>query len=217
MRCRYCPRCSVAIRSSKRARCRPFGTHRTGCEGDHVSKIQSALNLVDRASLQLDGIYGARTAAAVLRYKQARNIINRSYQQQADNIVGKMTIDRLDKDVLAAERSNEDGTIRCIFERNARQTFAVAAAAPAPLTGFQLLDEARASLPLAKLWVAATIAKIDQINGRISPRIFLPEDIAFFSSIETHFKVNIPNVSEQVARDRIIKIKRIYEKISEGP
>src|SRR6476619_1751601 len=77
-----------------------------GARGNHVAKIQSALNLVDRANLQIDGIYGTGTAAAVLRYKQARDIVNRTYQRQADNIVGKMTIDRLDKDVLAAERSN---------------------------------------------------------------------------------------------------------------
>jgi len=32
----------------------------------------------------------------VLRYKQARDIINRSYQQNADDIVGKMTIVSLD-------------------------------------------------------------------------------------------------------------------------
>jgi peptidoglycan hydrolase-like protein with peptidoglycan-binding domain len=187
-----------------------------GARGDHVSKIQSALNLVDRATLQIDGIYGAFTAAAVLRYKQVRNIVNRSYQQQADNVVGRMTIDRLDKDVLAAEQNPDSRLIRCVFppvtEASTRRSFAVGAA-PAEITGFTLLGEARASLPLAKSWVAATITKLDQVNSKLGPRIFFPEDIAFFSSIETHFKVNISSVSESVARDRIIKIKRMYEKI----
>jgi hypothetical protein len=35
--------------------------------------------------------YGPATSAAVLSFKQARNIVNRSYQTQADRIVGKMT------------------------------------------------------------------------------------------------------------------------------
>lgn len=76
-----------------------------GARGDHVRKIQSALNLVNRAALDLDGIYGTGVAAAVLRYKQARDIVNRSYQQQADNIVGRMTIMRLDEEVKALESS----------------------------------------------------------------------------------------------------------------
>lgn len=86
-----------------------------GAHGDHVRKIQSALNLVDRAALQVDGIYGAGTAAAVLRYKQARDIVNRKYQQQADNIVGRMTIERLDKDVKALEApSNKKSAYICV-------------------------------------------------------------------------------------------------------
>ncbi len=51
----------------------------------------------------MDGRYGPRTAAAVLAYKTKRAIINRAYQQTPDSIVGKMTIERLDKDMLAIE------------------------------------------------------------------------------------------------------------------
>jgi hypothetical protein len=47
-----------------------------------------------------DGIYGHRTAAAVLAYKRARNIVNHKYQTQADNIVGKMTIAAFDRELL---------------------------------------------------------------------------------------------------------------------
>ena len=39
--------------------------------------------------------------------QETHDIINRSYQQQADNIVGKMTIDSLDKGMLAAERTRK--------------------------------------------------------------------------------------------------------------
>jgi lysozyme family protein len=52
-----------------------------------------------------DGIYGAATAAAVLAYKKKRNIINHSYQAQADNIVGKMTVAALDKEMVEREQA----------------------------------------------------------------------------------------------------------------
>jgi peptidoglycan hydrolase-like protein with peptidoglycan-binding domain len=63
-----------------------------GAIGEHVRKIQLALNLLDSAGLVADGVYGARTSAAVLRYKNARNIVNKDYQSQADNIVGALGI-----------------------------------------------------------------------------------------------------------------------------
>jgi hypothetical protein len=78
-----------------------------GAVGDHVSKIQKALITLDRASInagELSGKrFGASTAAAVLAFKTRRSIINRSYQSQPDNVVGKMTIDTLDREMLAAE------------------------------------------------------------------------------------------------------------------
>jgi peptidoglycan hydrolase-like protein with peptidoglycan-binding domain len=70
-----------------------------GARGEHVVKIQTALNLLDGAALAMDGIYGPRTAAAVLAYKQKRGIINLSYQTRADDIVGKMTIAALDREL----------------------------------------------------------------------------------------------------------------------
>jgi hypothetical protein len=74
-----------------------------GARGDHVRKIQLALIQLDGASIFPDGVYGPTTAAAVLAYKQKRNIINRSYQTTADNIVGKMTMAALDKEMLGEE------------------------------------------------------------------------------------------------------------------
>lgn len=188
-----------------------------GAVGDHVRKIQMALIRLDGAIIAPDGVYGSATAAAVLAYKQKRNIVNRAYQSKPDNIVGKMTIDRLDKEALAAERRDNDRTPRCIFppdtQQGTRRSFAVSAG-PGGITGFTLLEEARASLPLAKSWVAATLAKISQVEGKIDRfKVYTAADIAFFSSIETHFKVNIPNVSESVARDRLLKIKQMYQKI----
>ena len=78
-----------------------------GAIGSHVSKIQKVLMLADRANIaepELSGRrYGPTTANAVLAYKRTRGIINRAYQSTPDNIVGKMTIDRLDKDMLDLE------------------------------------------------------------------------------------------------------------------
>jgi hypothetical protein len=78
-----------------------------GSKGDFVGKVQAALEYLDDARIDNSEIaaktYGPSTADAVLAYKTARDIVNRSYQQSADNIVGKMTIARLDEEIAAAE------------------------------------------------------------------------------------------------------------------
>jgi peptidoglycan hydrolase-like protein with peptidoglycan-binding domain len=84
------------------------GAHLTvGTRGEHVRLVQRALVLLGDRSIPsgeyVAGLYGPRTAAAVLDYKRRRSIINRSYQTQADNIVGKMTIAALDKDLLVKQ------------------------------------------------------------------------------------------------------------------
>src|SRR4051794_40422958 len=72
--------------------------------GPHVSKIQTALVRID-PTLRIDqseidsATYGPSTAAAVKKYKTDRSIINFSYQDSADEIVGIMTIKRLDLEV----------------------------------------------------------------------------------------------------------------------
>src|SRR5262245_19468255 len=71
-----------------------------GVRGEHVARIQSAL--VRLRFLEVPdavaeaGYYGPRTAEAVLAYKRVFQIVNRRYQTQADNIVGRMTIASLD-------------------------------------------------------------------------------------------------------------------------
>jgi hypothetical protein len=78
-----------------------------GDRGDHVRLIQIALREIDGA--EIDGgelaqmHYGPSTARAVLAYKTKRRIINFSYQTSPDNIVGKMTIASLDKDMLSLQ------------------------------------------------------------------------------------------------------------------
>ena len=79
-----------------------------GAIGDHVAKIQFALFALDALRIDRGELvaqkYGPSTAAAVLAYKKKRQIINRSYQQVADDIVGKMTIASLDSEMARRER-----------------------------------------------------------------------------------------------------------------
>jgi hypothetical protein len=80
-----------------------------GAIGDHVERIQRALGRLeivrmDPVELQ-QSRYGQSTARAVLTYKTKRRIINSSYQSTADNIVGVMTINRMDQELVASERN----------------------------------------------------------------------------------------------------------------
>jgi hypothetical protein len=79
-----------------------------GDAGDHVRKIQLALIQLDGAVIDSDGKFGPATAAAVLAYKQKRGIINRTYQTKPDNIVGKMTMNALDQEMLSLPNPAED-------------------------------------------------------------------------------------------------------------
>ena len=78
-----------------------------GAQGEYVAKVQAALAYLD--GLLIDDLeveaqtYGESTAAAVLAFKKKRKIINFSYQSKEDDIVGKMTIKALDKELAAAE------------------------------------------------------------------------------------------------------------------
>jgi len=66
--------------------------------------IQIALNELD--GLVIDGSeivakrYGISTAAAVITFKKKRRIINFAHQKTEDDIVGKMTIAALDKEMF---------------------------------------------------------------------------------------------------------------------
>jgi hypothetical protein len=77
----------------------------SGQRGEHVRKIQVALNLLNNAGLALDGIYGTKTANAVLEFKRKRDIVNRNSQTTADNIVGRMTVAALDRELSAFDAS----------------------------------------------------------------------------------------------------------------
>jgi hypothetical protein len=78
-----------------------------GAVGEHVTKIHSALVVLDKASIDITELresrYGPSTAAAVLAFKRKRQIINYSYETEADDIVGKMTIAAMDREMCAIE------------------------------------------------------------------------------------------------------------------
>jgi hypothetical protein len=78
-----------------------------GAAGEHVAKIHTALFAIDGLAVSPDELrnctYGKSTVKAVLEFKTKRNIINYSYERQVDNIVGKMTIAALDKEMLRKE------------------------------------------------------------------------------------------------------------------
>jgi len=78
-----------------------------GDRGDHVRLIQLALGEIEAANIDPSELsqtrYGPSTAGAVLNYKTKRRIINRAYQTSPDNIVGKMTIVSMDKDMLSLQ------------------------------------------------------------------------------------------------------------------
>jgi hypothetical protein len=78
-----------------------------GAAGEHVAKIQQALIQLDGAFIPDDELtaksYGRSTADAVLAYKSRRDLINRSYQTHADNIVGIMTMGALDREMFQKE------------------------------------------------------------------------------------------------------------------
>jgi peptidoglycan hydrolase-like protein with peptidoglycan-binding domain len=80
-----------------------------GSTGEHVSLIQLALLDIEDAAIDQAEVaakrYGPSTAAAVLAFKKKRKIINPAYQSSADNIVGKMTIAALDKEMFGRQRT----------------------------------------------------------------------------------------------------------------
>lgn len=83
-----------------------------GTRGDFVSKVHTALFLVDGLNVDTvelrSKLYGRSTAAAVLAYKRKRHIVNPAYQRTEDDIVGKMTIASLDEEVVLREARPAD-------------------------------------------------------------------------------------------------------------
>jgi hypothetical protein len=86
-----------------------------GVQGDFVGKVQAALIFLDGLRIDVQELdaqtYGPSTAAAVLKFKQKRKIINFSYQDHEDDIVGKMTIKALDDEMTIAEKTPDNVSV----------------------------------------------------------------------------------------------------------
>jgi hypothetical protein len=83
-----------------------------GDVGDFVSKIQLALITIDNLSIDPGELkktaFLTTTRDAVKKYKEKRKIINVAYESTVDPIVGKMTIEQLDNDLLGRARTATD-------------------------------------------------------------------------------------------------------------
>ena len=215
-----------------------------GSRGPHVNKIQTALFTLDHFTVAPGEVqsqtYGPSTAAGVLAYKRKRNIINRAYQTQPDNIVGKMTIASLDAEMARVEPKPEpESDVDCfpsrLYSGNNRFSLAfaipvsnvsaaggaasaasaagAAGAAPA-LTPDILLDQARQTIPVAIAWCSAALLRARQVKDKIQRfHVYTKDEIDFFAPIQIHFKVNIPAVVETIATDRMDQIITIYQGI----
>ena len=99
-----------------------------GSTGDHVAKIQAVVIFLDNAVI-VDGElkskhYGPSTAAAVLNFKKKRKIINPAYQSQADNIVGKMTIQALDDELESRQvPTDAQPSLPCLINTPSKPDF----------------------------------------------------------------------------------------------
>lgn len=204
-----------------------------GSRGSHVNKIQTALSTLDYFAVVPQEVqsqtYGPSTAAGVLAYKRKRNIINRAYQTQADNIVGKMTIASLDAEMARVEpKPVPRNTVNCfppqLYLSNrflfafaipvSNVTGAAAASAGPALTPDILLDQAKRTLPTAIAWCNATLAKAREVRGKIQRfHVYTTDEIQSFEPIQIHFKVNIPTVQDTEATDRMGKIIKLYQGI----
>lgn len=125
-----------------------------GAKGEPVAKVQMALFaidwlMIDRNELLLQ-TYGRSTAKAVLAYKTKREIINRAYQNTPDDIVGKMTIVRLDHEMWLWEMTHRcRGDCGCA-PKGAGPLIASAPASPSvalPVTNRLVGDKPAARLP----------------------------------------------------------------------
>jgi hypothetical protein len=184
-----------------------------GAVGDHVSKIQAALIILDGARISPDELaatkYGLSTAAAVLSFKKKRNIINRSYQNQADDIVGKMTIAALDREMLSKQAPPVDaGVAVCKFTdvrpyRSGGLMLAFSVpASPAPvLSAPTPLKHAMDVMGLARIWANNALVWLRTVRGvyrQHGNSNWPPSALALFEAVDAHFHLRrLPRVEDQ--------------------
>lgn len=180
-----------------------------GSSGPHVEKIQVALMLLDSASIASSELaadrYGETTAAAVLAYKRKRNIINRSYQSAADNIVGRMTIASLDSEM--AERSAIQKRSGCDYTpvrqpKRKQHFFAFASSGPELMsvstpTAPSTLDMALAAVPTAFTMRNKAKQALDELIKGSNTKL----SALCLEALKRHYKVSAAADVDHVARE----------------
>lgn len=169
--------------------------------GEHVELIQIALTQIKEKNpvlgipeFEVNGKYDTATANAILKYKQKRDIVNRSYQNQADNKVGKMTIRRLDDEMLLIEEKGGRGRAIPID--------------PGPVQK----DLAARDSSLALSWIVAAIGAIALYKANLSAVLaggnaVLPEKTS--EALDTHFHLMNPKPSVSSTIRRSITLQDV--------
>jgi hypothetical protein len=167
-----------------------------GTAGEFVTKIQKALFILDGAVIDPSeqGIYGPSTADAVLAYKKRRKIINYSYQTQADDIVGKMTIASLDNELTQVRLVPVNPRWRDQIVRTGRQQrqgefqsrlllgFGISTGAPSAVpigspTTFDLGDHSISAKPEMPPELSPIEIKIDGVSPDPTPNTFFDWEV----------------------------------------
>jgi hypothetical protein len=153
-----------------------------GTKGDYVAKVQLALYALDWLAIDrgelLSHIYGPSTAKAVRAYKTKRKIINRAYQNTPDDIVGKMTITRLDQEMVLWEQTHRGrGDCACAPSGGILRT--------GPLSRHGLVT----SLPLAEAVANSRQADQPEANPRLNKALHIYCSITKKSAVEDGYPI----------------------------
>jgi hypothetical protein len=178
-----------------------------GVSGEHVSKVQRAVLVLGDAGIANGELaaarYGDSTAAAVLRFKQQREIINRSYESAADNIVGKMTIAELDRELLLLP--NTDPRINPDENDRIRRTLS--------RQNLGVLNMILATMQsVADVQKAFILAESDpqEAAGLLFVNRFAVDGLErFFSITQSNFRIQLPNLI-----DNLQKYRTAFDKLS---
>jgi hypothetical protein len=175
-----------------------------GADGEHVKRIQDALfalnaALIDKGELDAKK-FGNSTADAVLAYKsrQGKEIVNRTYQNKPDAIVGKMTIHVMDQELLALEGNlpnpltdpNEEKRIQALLDKERPGVTTLLTTVLASLaecqTSFLLVNEDPAKSVQLEFKNRFTVDGLRRFFGvdRQNFRFFLPQIIRQYQAYQ---------------------------------
>jgi len=200
-----------------------------GAVGDHVAKIQLALGVLGDLRIAENEVsaqtYGPSTAAAVLAFKTQRNIVNRSYQTTADDIVGRMTIAALDREMFDEENQAspcefclmnarggdiEPSGLASTQPGRASLNFAIIAQPAAQ--ALTARDAALQAVPLALFW--ATLGAISELDTLLvlkfvadlqkNPKLAFP---SVFDIVNTHFHLDH---DPRHLRQNLLRLRQVF-------